>query len=85
MGRLVIAADHGGAREVVIEGETGWRVAPGDPQALATAIATALGLDRNLHDRMTQAARDHVAAHFSTRSLQASTLRVYHEVLNSSP
>jgi glycosyltransferase involved in cell wall biosynthesis len=85
MGRLVIAADHGGAREVVIEGETGWRVAPGDSQALAAAITTALGLDRNLHDRMTQAARDHVAAHFSTRSLQASTLRVYHEVLNSSP
>ncbi|WP_417485627.1 glycosyltransferase family 4 protein [Maricaulis sp.] len=85
MGRLVIAADHGGAREVVLDGETGWRVAPGDPAALATAIAAALTLDRNVHDSMVAAARDHVATHFSTVSLQASTLRVYREVLNSTP
>lgn len=85
MGRLVIATDHGGAREVVLDGETGWRVAPGDPAALATAIAAALTLDRNVHDSMVAAARDHVATHFSTVSLQASTLRVYHEVLNSIP
>ncbi|WP_323760536.1 glycosyltransferase family 4 protein [Maricaulis sp.] len=85
MGRLVIAADHGGAREVVRHGETGWRVKPGDPAALAAAIATALTLDRNVHDTMIAAARDHVATHFSTVSLQASTLRVYREVLNSAP
>ncbi|MAC89553.1 MULTISPECIES: glycosyltransferase family 4 protein [Maricaulis] len=83
MGRLVIAADHGGAREVVREGETGWRVTPGDPVALASAIRTALTMDRNMHDSMVAAARDHVATHFSTVSLQASTLRVYREVLNS--
>jgi len=85
MGRLVIAADHGGAREVVLDGETGWRVAPGDPAALATAISVALTLDRNVHDSMVAAARDHVATHFSTVCLQASTLRVYREVLNSTP
>jgi glycosyltransferase involved in cell wall biosynthesis len=83
MGRLVIAADHGGAREVVCEGETGWRVTPGDPVALASAIRTALTMDRNMLDSMVAAARDHVATHFSTVSLQASTLRVYREVLNS--
>jgi len=76
---------HGGAREVVLDGETGWRVAPGDPAALATAISVALTLDRNVHDSMVAAARDHVATHFSTVCLQASTLRVYREVLNSTP
>ena len=30
MGRPVLAADHGAATETVVEGETGWRVAPGD-------------------------------------------------------
>ncbi|OLF71465.1 glycosyl transferase [Maricaulis sp. W15] len=85
MGRLVIAADHGGAREVVEHGKTGWRVPPGDPAALAKAIADALALAPDDRAIMVAAARDHVTTHFSTRSLQASTLRVYHEVLNSRP
>ena len=81
----VIAADHGGAREVVLHGETGWRVPPGDPGALAAAIAGALALAPEDRDAVGQRARAHVIAEFSTVSLQASTLRVYHEVLNSQP
>jgi glycosyltransferase involved in cell wall biosynthesis len=45
MGRPVIATDHGGARETVTPGQTGWRVPPGDAAALAGAIAEALALD----------------------------------------
>lgn len=79
----VIAADHGGAREVVLHGETGWRVSPGDPAALAAAVAGALALAPEDREAVGQRARAHVIAEFSTVSLQASTLRVYHEVLNS--
>ncbi|WP_297736410.1 glycosyltransferase family 4 protein [uncultured Maricaulis sp.] len=85
MGRLVIAADHGGAREVVRDGETGWRVRPGDVDALSAAIATALSLGAEQRADMVMAARDYITTHFSARALQASTLRVYHEVLNSHP
>ena len=45
MGRPVIASDLGGPVETVRHGETGWRVRPGDPDALAAAIAVALDLD----------------------------------------
>ncbi|MGD8377308.1 MAG: glycosyltransferase family 4 protein [Acidobacteriota bacterium] len=38
-GRPVIAADAGGAREIVDAGRTGWLVQPGDPEGLASAIA----------------------------------------------
>ena len=31
MGRPVVATDHGGSRETVVPGETGWLVRPGDP------------------------------------------------------
>jgi len=79
----VIAADHGGAREVVLHGETGWRVSPGDAAALAAAIAGALALTPEDRAIVGERARAHVIAEFSTVSLQASTLRVYHEVLNS--
>ncbi len=43
MGRPVIASDLGGPVETVRHGETGWRLRPNDPVALAAAIETALG------------------------------------------
>ena len=45
MGRPVIASDLGGPVETVRHGETGWRVRPNDPAALAAAIGVALDLD----------------------------------------
>ena len=83
MGKLVIAADHGGAREVIIQGDTGWRVAPGDVDELAATIEQALNLDETSYSGMSDRARMHVRQSFSTEQLQASTLRVYEEVLNS--
>jgi glycosyltransferase involved in cell wall biosynthesis len=38
-GRPVLAADAGGARETVVEGETGYRLPVGDVEALAEAMA----------------------------------------------
>ena len=44
MGRPVVATDHGGARETIVPGVTGWLVPPRDPAALAAAIGEALSL-----------------------------------------
>ncbi|MHA6288105.1 glycosyltransferase family 4 protein [Maricaulis sp. CAU 1757] len=85
MERLVIAADHGGAREVVRHAETGWRVPPGDAEALAAAMAGALALPAEARREMQRHARAHIVENYSTAALQAATLRVYHEVLNSQP
>ena len=41
-GRPVIAANHGGLREIVVNGETGTLFTPGDSEALSRAIATYL-------------------------------------------
>ena len=46
MGRPVIASDLGGPVETVEHGVTGWRVPPGDADALAAAIEAALALPR---------------------------------------
>ncbi len=85
MEKPVIAADHGGAREVILHAETGWRVAPGDDEALAAAIEGALCLSPEDRAVIGSRARAHVSENFSTAALQASTLRVYREVLNSIP
>src|SRR5690606_33580660 len=52
MGKPVIATDHGGARETVLEGQTGWLVPPGDPAALAEALGRALSLPQMDYRRM---------------------------------
>ncbi|PWE18425.1 glycosyl transferase [Marinicauda salina] len=82
MGRIVIAADHGGAREVVDAGETGWRVAPGDAAALGAAIDAALGLSPEARAAMGGAGRRRVLERFSKSALQESTLRVYRELID---
>src|SRR3712207_5287942 len=55
-GTPVVASDFGGFREVVVEGETGFRVSPQDPRDLAAKI-TALLASPQLRDRMGQAGR----------------------------
>lgn len=77
----VIAADHGGAREVVLPGKTGWRVQPGDAPALAAAITELTGLNPEARRRMGRAGAAHVAENFTVTGLQDSTLRVYRELL----
>lgn len=81
----VIAADHGGAREVVLPGQTGWRVEPGNPAALAAAIREAISMTPVERAEMGERAAHYIRTQFSTRALQTATLRVYDEVLNSTP
>ena len=81
MGRPVIATDHGGARETVIPGRTGWLVPPADPEALTRALSEALALDRDARERMARAARAHVVGNFTVERMCAQTLALYREVL----
>ncbi len=83
MSQPVIAPDHGGAREIVLDGETGTRFTPGDPQALAGAIRAIIGLGARARAGMGETGRAHITANFSKRRLQAATLAVYAELLGS--
>jgi glycosyltransferase involved in cell wall biosynthesis len=57
-GRPVIASNIGGLADMVIDGETGQLVPPGDSTALAGALRQIVA-DRDLRERMGQAARQH--------------------------
>jgi len=81
MGRPVIASDHGGARETVISGETGWLVPPGDADALAQALRTALAMTSEDRDTVAQRAIAHVRKNFTKQKMCAATLDVYAELL----
>lgn len=81
MARPVLAADLGGPRETVTEGETGWRFPPGDAAALAASIARILALPEGVRAAIGARARDEVLARYTTAAMQAATLEVYRELL----
>jgi glycosyltransferase involved in cell wall biosynthesis len=80
MGRPVIASDLGGPVETVRHGETGWRVRPNDPAALAAAIGVALDLDPADRLALGQRARASVP---TMQQMQDATLDVYETVLTA--
>jgi len=62
-GLPVVATAVGGTPEVVLDGQTGLLVAPGDPSALADALLSLLA-DRRLAERFGRASRARVETHF---------------------
>jgi len=81
MGRPVVATDHGGARETIVPGITGWLVPPRDPAALAAAISEALSLATDERQKLARRARAHIAAEFTREAMCARTIAVYEELL----
>lgn len=75
-GRPVVATDHGGPREVVVPGQTGLLVPPGDEEALSRAIETILD-DPALALRMGKAAREHARRLFAVDRMVDRFERIY--------
>jgi len=83
MGRLVVASDHGGARETVEDGKTGWLVSPGDPKALAKALCHTLDMTNADRDKHSKLAITHISENFSKQKMCSATLAVYDELMHS--
>ena len=83
MGRPVLAADHGAARETVVDGETGWLVKPGDIDAWARAVGHALTLTPAARDAMGETAARRARRLYSVDAMCEATLGVYARVLEA--
>jgi glycosyltransferase involved in cell wall biosynthesis len=83
MGRPLLAADHGGARETVIDGETGWLVPPGDAAAWADALEQALAAGPHAWARMGEEGRVRARDLFSVAAMTRATLEAYARLLAS--
>ncbi len=81
MGRAVVATNHGGARETVIDGKTGWLVAPGDVDDLARGMDAALKASQDEKNILAMETRTWVESKFSLEKMCADTLAVYIELL----
>ena len=81
MGRPVIATDHGGARETVLPGKTGWLTPPGDAGALAQALDAALSMSAPERQRMARTAVTNIRRNFSKQAMTDRTLALYAELV----
>ncbi|WP_340116604.1 glycosyltransferase family 4 protein [Pelagibius sp. 7325] len=83
MGRPVVASDHGGAREQIIDRRTGFLFPNRDAAALAAGLRRALALAPDARARLHDDAVHRVRAEFSKDQMCARTLGVYREVLRA--
>ena len=81
LGRPVVATDHGGARETIVPGHTGWLVKPGNIVDLSNAIEEALSLNENDRSVFFTRGIENVHNNFSKDEMCVKTLNVYNEVL----
>ena len=79
-GRPIVASRVATIPEVVLDGETGVLVPPGDPLALAEALAR-LGNEPEVAAQLGEAGRERLRRHFSIDKMVGDTELLYRELL----
>ena len=79
-GRPVVASAVGGLKDLVVDGETGLLVPPGDPAALRAALKLVLG-DPKLRSEFGAAGRERARQRFSWDAVTDSTIAAYRMVV----
>jgi glycosyltransferase involved in cell wall biosynthesis len=81
MGRPVIASNHGGVTETVLDGKTGWLAPVDDADAWAEAIGRAIDLGPGKRLEMGDLGRNRARQLYSAAAMCAQTLAAYEKVL----
>ena len=81
MGKIVLASDHGGARETVDDGVSGFLLAPGDANAWAEQLRRVMNLSLDSKKTLENQALSRVRANFSIAAMCTSTISVYQKLL----
>jgi glycosyltransferase involved in cell wall biosynthesis len=76
-GAIVIAANTGGLTEAVLDGETGFLVPPGDPEAWRALIAKIAGWTDDQRAAFISGATARAREHFSWTRVADEVMRVY--------
>jgi len=84
LGKPVVATNSGGTAELVVDGVTGFLVAPADPGAVARRVGHLLD-HRDEADRMGRAGRRRIRQSFSQEQMVERFVTVYEQVLGRHP
>lgn len=80
MERILVATNHGGACETVIDKKTGFLVDPKNPQNAADILDHALSLKDEQYLKITKAARKHICSKFSLDKMKEQTIKLYEKL-----
>lgn len=83
MGRPVIASEHGGVTETVVDGVTGWLAPVDDPAGWAKCLAHAIDLGPGKRMEMGEVGRKRARQLYSVDAMCAQTLSAYERVLEA--
>ncbi len=83
MGRIVVAANHGGAVELIMDGRTGFLTPVGDSRILAGVLDKVLSMPESERQKISAAATESVRTNFSIQKMCDRTLKVYREILGN--
>jgi glycosyltransferase involved in cell wall biosynthesis len=83
MGRPVIASDHGGVTETVVDGVTGWLAPVEDAEGWAAALGRAIDLGPGKRLEMGEAGKKRARQLYSVDAMCAATLAAYEQVLEA--
>lgn len=81
MGRPVVAFNHGGAIESILNGKTGWLANPDSIEDLTRCLSEALDMDSAQRSVWSARVRAHVKKSFSKRRMCKKTLEIYDQFL----
>lgn len=83
MGKIVVASNHGGSLDSVIDGKTGRLFYNNNAASLAEAIDWALSLSEGEEEKIAKAAVKNVKDNFTKEIMCAKTIKVYEELMAS--
>lgn len=83
MGKIVVASNHGGSLDSVIDGKTGRLFYNNNANSLAEAIDWALSLSEGEEEKIAKAAVKNVKDNFTKEIMCAKTIKVYEELMAS--
>ena len=81
MKRMVIAFDHGGPSEIILDGKTGFLIPVGSVKMLAKTLDNVLDMPKTERDTIQKMARKRVVENFSVEKMCKKTLNIYEEIL----
>ena len=81
MNRIIIASDHGGSSETIINGKTGILFLNNNPESLSKSLDFALEMDIDSRKKMGDASRKDVWSKYKLEYMQESTIKLYKKLI----
>ena len=83
MGRPIVAFNHGGAKETILNKETGWLAEEINSISLSENIQKALSMNEKERKALAQRSRLHIKNNFSKEQMCNQTLEIYKNLISA--